>query len=134
LEKKMFHVEVDYEHNRILLAVEGFLDKSEQEALAAGVVSAATDIRSRSPWFNMLLDVSRAVPREQSGDPAMDQLRKYVERFGVRRIAVIMGKGLVALQMKRDVSSITVEVGMFDDRQEGLAWLDEGAAALMKAA
>jgi hypothetical protein len=130
----MFQVEVDHERNRISLMVEGFLDKSETEAMAAGVAAAVAEIRALSSWFNLLADISLAAPREHSGDSAIDQMTKNLERFGIRRMAVIMGKGLVALQTKRDVRNVTIEVMMFDDRSEGVAWLDEGAAALMKAA
>lgn len=130
----MYNIEVDAKNHRILLAIEGFLAKSELETMAMAMGGAVTDIRARSLWFDLLADMSNAAPGEHSGTDAIDRQTEHLERFGVRRIAVVLGKGLAALQQKRHIRNVHVETLVFDTRAEALAWLDQEVAPQSKAA
>jgi hypothetical protein len=130
----MYKIEVDAKNHRILLEIEGFLAKPELETMAAAMGGAVTDIRARSTWFDLLADVSKAATGESSGTTAIDKQTEHLERFGVRKIAVILGQGLAALQQKRHIRNVNVETLVFDTKAEGLAWLNEKAAPEAKVA
>lgn len=119
----MFAIEVDRANNRILHAISGFLDQDAVQKMSDRMADAVADIRRSSTWFDLVVDLTDALPAQRESGLAIENMAANLEALGVRRVAIISKGGLTSLQAKRLMGGGD-RSRTFDTRADAYAWLE----------
>ena len=120
----MYKIEADFEKHCVMILISNS-DDEEPAAFAADMKRAASAIRQKNPYFDILADHTQAsmvIPQERMG--SVNALVEWCDANGLRKSANIVDSFVQRMQLKR-VTANNPSLGYFKTRAEAEAWLDE---------
>lgn len=120
----MHRVTVDRVQAMVCMTAAGFFDEAGLLAAAADLHAAIRSLGTRAGRHVTLYDLSalQVVP-----PPIVDRFTRYftdayMQPLWARRVALVSGSPLVALQIER-VRRVSDTMRVFDNRREAVVWL-----------
>ena len=122
----MHRIEIDREHNRLILRWIDSLSISDVDQLQAEVTSLLPQLR---PGFDCISDIANMRPASLHVTEHIERLQDFLHKAGMRRVVRIVGKGggahIASDQMDRTSAEAGYHAIHVDTEAEALAALSK---------
>jgi hypothetical protein len=125
----MHRVEIDPQHNRLILRWVDSLNLSEVDRLQGQVATLLPQLR---PGFDCISDIANMRPTSQHVAERIERLQAFLHDAGMRRVVRIVGKGngahIASTQMDRTAETAGYQTIHAETEAAALAVLSEAPA------